>query len=434
MPLPKIPTTAIDCTVLHSAILGFVLGGAGVLGSEIGHVDGDCFYVSAERVRDRFLLGKPVGVISNQGYFVIAKSNEMKKRGIKTGEPLPDALQKCPEGIYVKRDFEWYEVVSKRMLEAVKELSPRVEYYSIDELFFVVPQGEVPQAFAEKVREHILRKVRIPATVGIGRSRALAKLIGDTGKPFGAVALTNEAAEKELLTKLSIEEVTGIAKRRALRLYSYGIQTCLDFINADPRLIRELLTVVGLRLWHELRGEAVEPLHTTRPRHKIISRGGSIGKASGDPVRVWGWTVRNLERFIEALQFHQLKPATIGYQLMYRSGQGAYHRVKLTAPTDRFDLLLDGLKHCWKRCWYPGEVATYMHIFGHDLHAEGESQLGLFEPPSEKAIALAKAKSLINARLGRFTLRSAATLPINDIFVDDANNYESCDIQGKMVF
>src|SRR5437660_607478 len=109
-------------------------------GPFIGHVDADAFYVSAERVRDRFLRDKPVGVISNQGYFVIAKSGEMKKLGITTGEPLPDAMKKCPDGIYVKRDFQWYEVVSKKLLEAVKELSPRVEYYSIDELFFMVPK------------------------------------------------------------------------------------------------------------------------------------------------------------------------------------------------------------------------------------------------------------------------------------------------------
>lgn len=68
-------------------------------GPLIGHVDADSFYVNAERVRDRFLRDKPVGVISNQGYFVIAKSGEMKNLGITTGEPLPDAVKKCPDGI-----------------------------------------------------------------------------------------------------------------------------------------------------------------------------------------------------------------------------------------------------------------------------------------------------------------------------------------------
>src|SRR5207253_8954604 len=96
----------------------------------IGHLDADCFYISAERVRNDFLNDKPIGVLGNQGAFVIAKSYEMKASGVKTGEPIWEALVKCPQGVYVKRDFRWYEVLSRRMLEVVHEFSPRVEYYS----------------------------------------------------------------------------------------------------------------------------------------------------------------------------------------------------------------------------------------------------------------------------------------------------------------
>src|SRR5450432_3801541 len=110
----------------------------------IGHLDADCFYVSAERVRDAFLVGKPVGVWGNQGACVIAKSYEMKGAGVSTGMPIWDALVKCPDGVYIKRDFRWYEVLSRLMLEVVHEISPRVEYYSIDEFFFLAaaPQGK----------------------------------------------------------------------------------------------------------------------------------------------------------------------------------------------------------------------------------------------------------------------------------------------------
>src|SRR3954470_18399856 len=98
----------------------------------VGHLDADCFYVSPERVRDSFLVGKPVGVLGNQGACVIAKSFEMKAAGVKTGEPIWEATKKCPRGVYLKRGFRWYEVLSRRLLEAVRELSPQVEYYSID--------------------------------------------------------------------------------------------------------------------------------------------------------------------------------------------------------------------------------------------------------------------------------------------------------------
>jgi nucleotidyltransferase/DNA polymerase involved in DNA repair len=178
----------------------------------IGHLDADCFYVSAERVRNTFLLQKPVGVLGNHGACVIAKSYEMKAAGVKTGEPVWDAVKKCPDGIYVKRDFRWYEVLSREMLRVVREFSPRVEYYSIDEFFFeALPyQGRSLQHTAEVIRDHIKKAIGVPVTVGIARSKTLAKLISDTAKPFGALAVLDPASETALLANRSVEDITGI--------------------------------------------------------------------------------------------------------------------------------------------------------------------------------------------------------------------------------
>ena len=201
----------------------------------IVHLDAGCFYVSAERVRDEFLLGKPVGVLGNQGACVIAKSYEMKAAGVQTGEPIWDARAKCPEGVYLKRDFRWYEVLSRRMLDVVREFSPQVEYYSIDEFFFsaLTAPGSSLQATAEAIRERVWQAVRVPVTVGIARTRTLAKLVSDTAKPYGARALVGEEAERALLSTLPVTEITGIAGRRAARLAPYGISSCLDLARAD---------------------------------------------------------------------------------------------------------------------------------------------------------------------------------------------------------
>src|SRR5436190_7702750 len=102
----------------------------------VAHLDADSFYVSAERVRHPELLGKPVRVLGNNGACVIAKSYEMKAAGVKTGTPVWDAAKLCPEGVYVKRDFRWYEVLSRQMLAIVSGFAERTEYYSIDEFFF----------------------------------------------------------------------------------------------------------------------------------------------------------------------------------------------------------------------------------------------------------------------------------------------------------
>jgi len=88
----------------------------------VGHLDADCFYCSAERVRLRHLRGLPVGILGNQGACVIAKSYEAKAKGIKTRVPIWDAVKLVPEMIFVKRDFRWYEVLSRKMLAIVRRL------------------------------------------------------------------------------------------------------------------------------------------------------------------------------------------------------------------------------------------------------------------------------------------------------------------------
>jgi nucleotidyltransferase/DNA polymerase involved in DNA repair len=402
----------------------------------IGHVDADCFYVSAERVRFPFLCGKPVGVLGNQGACVIAKSYEMKAHGIQTGEPIWDARKKCPNGVYLKRDFRWYEVLSRKMLAEVRLLSPAVEYYSIDEFFFdaTLPPGQSPQELAEALRDRFKAVVGVPATVGIARSKSLAKLVSDNAKPFGALALTDPDAERALLDRLPVTAITGIAARRAARLESLGVRSCLDFALADRRRIRRLLTVVGEVLWWELNGTPVQPLYTERPPHKVLSRGGSLGGPTADPDRLHAWLARNTERLVEELEYHAVAAGRLQVIIMHWNGGTGAHEIDLAQPTDRFDRLLDAGKQCFVRSWVPGVAASRMHLIATRLRRPGFVQQGLFEPPERQARAIAKLKREVNAKVGRFALRSGATLPLYDVYRDREQGYDVCDIRGKMCF
>jgi DNA polymerase V len=401
-----------------------------------GHLDADCFYVSAERVRDAFLRGKPVGVLGNQGACVIAKSYEMKAAGVKTGTPIWDALKLCPDGVYIKRDFRWYEVLSRLMLEAVRRFSPSVEYYSIDEFFFhAIPYRGLPlQQTAEAMRDHILRTIGVPVTVGIARTRTLAKLVSDTGKPFGAVALLDPDAERTLLGRLPVTEISGVAGRRAARLSAFGVRTCLDLASADRPLVKKLLTVVGEALWWELNGDPVIPLHTDRPPHKMLARGGSLGGQTDDPERLNGWVTRNVERLVEELEHHIVQVGSLSVYVTHKDGSEGVARKGMASPTDRFDLLLATAQACFRRAWRPGRPATYMHVVASNLRRPGSFQPGLFDESPGVAAAVAKVKRQVNARLGRFTLRSGATLPLHDVYRDEAQQYDICDVRGKICF
>lgn len=388
----------------------------------IGHLDADCFYVSAERVRRPALKGLPVGVLGNQGACVIAKSYEMKAYGVGTGQPIWEAVRLCPSGIYIKRDFRWYEVISRLMLDEVKTVSPLVEYYSIDEFFFDA-NGVNPWT----LQQQILQKLGVPVTIGISRTRTLAKLASDAGKPFGCCVLTKDDDIADYLERMPIQEITGIASRSAEKLAAFGIRTCGEFRRSDPKLINKLLTKVGEGLYWELHGKQIQKINTTRPMHKNIARGGSIGESSSDSEIINAWLVRNVERLVEAMFWNRYLANRLTLSVAYKRG-GNTHSTSLPEASGASEVLLPAAKYLLSLC--AKGVVTHMHLIADELQYSGTHQRSLFaSAPRIDAI-----KRMVNEKLGRFTVRSAETLAIDELYRDEAHNYEICDVQGKTCF
>jgi nucleotidyltransferase/DNA polymerase involved in DNA repair len=398
----------------------------------IGHLDADCFYVSAERRRNAALCGLPVGVLGNHGACVIAKSYEMKAAGVKTGMPIWDALKICPEAVYVKRDFEWYEVLSRRLLSLVRQTSPHVEYYSIDEMFFLSEISQVAELRVLQAR--ILDHVGVPVSIGVATTKTLAKLASDSSKPFGCRVACDEAARCDLLMGRPVTDVTGIAGRSQRRLAPYGIATCDQFVAADRRLIRRLLTKRGEDLWWELNGTSTIPIASTRLRHKFVARGGSLGRATADEDRLRAFVVRNLERLVEALAFYRLGCDELTLDLSFRPTGRRVQRASLLATTWGFEELLGPALMLLERACRNEDPVHYMHVIAGQLRSRGDAQRSLFPTQDARSEQLARLKHQVNETLGRFALRSGATLPLADVYHDPANAYDICDIYGKTCF
>jgi hypothetical protein len=228
--------------------------------------------------------------------------------------------------------------------------------------------------------------------------------------------------------------VSGIADRRAARLAPYGITTCLDLALADRRLVRWLLTITGEALWYELNGEAVLPFYTERPPHKMLSRGGSLGGPTEQPERMYAWLARNVERLVEELEFHVVRTGALSVYIMHKDGSGGCARMVLPTHTDRFDLLMEAARPALAKAWSADRPATRMHVIASQLRRPGFVQLGLFDPPAERAATVARLKREVNAEVGRFALRSGATLALADVYRDEAQSYDICDVRGKICF
>lgn len=399
----------------------------------IGHVDADCFYVSAERVRYPYLRGLPVAVLGNHGACIIAKSYEMKAAGVATGGPIWEAVPICPQAVYVKRDFTWYEVLSRKLLALVQQMSPRVEFYSIDEMFFEVK--DAPLATARGLQQAVLQQIGVPVSVGVARTKTLAKLVSDSSKPFGCGVAITRAEVDALLGARPVEDITGIARRSARKLAEHGIRTCAEFARADRAFIRWLMTKRGEDLWWELNGTPVLPVLTARPTHKFVSRGGSIGRATCDQGRVHAFVVRNVERLVEALHYYRLVCDQLVLSLLFTDAPEQSRRASLLGSTSGFERLLEAALELLPRAWQPPSAAVhYMHVIAGQLRPVGRRQLGLFDHREKQRALVAELKRAINDRSGRFALRSGSTLPLADVYGDPANAYDICDIHGKMCF
>lgn len=258
----------------------------------------------------------------------------------------------------------------------------------------------------------------------------LAKLVTNAHKPFGYGVVLNESERIDLLRDRPVIDLCGIAHRSANKLAAYGIHTCEDFANADWRFIRKRLHKPGEDLWYELNGDPVKPTLTKRPAHKFVARGGSIGKASNDPIRVKAFVVRNVERLVEALDYYQLSANQLALELEFTGQDGRSARCNLMGSRNDFDAILQAALFLLPFAWQPLDAKVhYMYVIAGDLTSTFNRQLSLFDQSPSRDL-----KYAINKAVGRFALRSAATLPLTDVYANSANDFDICDIPEKTCF
>jgi DNA polymerase V len=124
----------------------------------------------------------------------------------------------------------------------------------------------------------------------------------------------------------------------------------------------------------------------------------------------------------------------LGVSLAWKDGESSSGVCKLPVPSDRFDELLDGARSALRRAYLPRGVATHMHVVAPELRRARGFQLSLFDPPDPKREAVARVKTAINDRYGRLKLRSASTLYLPAVYADPANDFDICDVRGKVCF
>ena len=196
---------------------------------------------------------------------ILAKSAPAKQYGIQTGEPLFQALEKCPDLEVIQPDYALYVQASRSFVKMLRTFSPVVEQYSIDEAWVDMTGTErlwgSPRLAAEQMRRKIHEELGFTVNVGISSNKLLAKMAGDFEKPDKVHTLFPEEMEKKFYP-LPVRDLflVGAATERKLKLL--GIYTIGDLAGADLNLLKKRLGKHGETIWHLANGrnaDAVTP-------------------------------------------------------------------------------------------------------------------------------------------------------------------------------
>lgn len=236
----------------------------------IFHIDVNSAFLSWEAVyRIRHLGGTldlrtvPSAVggdISKRHGIILAKSVPAKKYHIKTGEPVTDALRKCPELKLVPPNYELYEKNSKAFINILKKYSDKIEQYSIDEAFVDMTGTELlfgsPVAAAAAIKDEIYHTLGFTVNVGISDKKLLAKMASDFEKPNLVHTLfTKDIRQK--MWPLPVRDLFLVGSASEKKLHAIGIQTIGDLAAADIHVLRSILKKHGEVIWNFANGQDV---------------------------------------------------------------------------------------------------------------------------------------------------------------------------------
>jgi len=227
-------------------------------------IDCNNFYASCERVFNPSLNGVPIVVLSNNDGCVIARSNEAKALGVPMGAAYFEyekILSKNGVKVF-SSNFALYGDMSSRVMNIISRYCDEVEIYSIDEafLFFKGFDHYDLEAYAKEIKNYVFRATGIPVSIGIAKSKALAKAANRVAKKFpertkGVYFMDSEEKRKKVLKWIKVPDVWGIGARYAKMLELHRVRTALEFAELPDDFVRDKMTVMGLRLKHDLMGK-----------------------------------------------------------------------------------------------------------------------------------------------------------------------------------
>lgn len=394
--------------------------------SLIGLLDCNNFYVSCERLFRPDLQNRPVVVLSNNDGCVIARSNEVKKMGVPMGAPyfqIRELLASHNTAVF-SSNFSLYGDISSRVMSVVESLSPRVEVYSIDEVFIDFTGVSSPLELGNHIRSQVLKQVGIPTCIGISSTKTLSKVANRIAKKDdsynGVCLLLDDQEIDQKLHNIHPVDIWGIGRKSAEKLSTFSITTALQLKNTDPKWMRRHFTITGERIIHELNGLSCLQLDDIMEPRKSMQVTRTFAYGITDYLLLREKIASFAARLGEKLRQHQLAAPTVS--VFVRTNQHKHtishyqncSSSSLPFPANDDFTLIDICTRLFNGLYRPGFSFHKAGVSVYDLVSTQENkpvQLSLFkqqETINPKTANLMKSMDALNNKFGRGTIHVAS--------------------------
>ena len=384
-------------------------------------IDCNNFYASCERLFRPDLQTVPIVVLSNNDGCVIARSNEAKVLGIAMGVPYFKIKAFCQvHHVQVfSSNYTLYGDLSHRVMSIIEQNWTDVEIYSIDEAFLNLKSLScaIQNSFCHDLQKRILKDTGIPTSIGLGRTKTLAKIANHLAKKIIKTPVVNFDDVPGALNNIAISEVWGVGRQWQKKLIQQGIHTAADLAKANPQYIKEVFNITLMRTALELRGIPCAKLDESVKKKSIVSSK-SFGSLQTDYSALAEAITSHCTRAYEKMRQQELITAHLSVFVQsnrFRLDLPQYSNAvsfKLIHATDDLCYLTRVAKFCLKKIYKEGIHYQKVGVLMSHLMDKSHQQLDLFNQPHDEKIAKTNRTldvfDAINQKFGRHTLSLAA--------------------------
>ena len=375
----------------------------------IALIDCDSFFVSCERKLNPKLNAKPVCVVSGERGCVIARSIEAKEMGIPMGQPLFMAKKEFPKAIYINANHYNYAQISDQVMSFLKNFSPTVEVYSIDEAF--VDLTGLSKLYkknyydlAKYIRDEIAQQIGVPVSVGVSRTKALAKLASDKSKTTkDHVYIAGKCGITRLLKTSEIGEIWGIGRRLEPKLRGHGIYTAYDYIQKNDIWLKSRFGKLGLELKYELMGNMINKISTEIQVPKSIMDTKSFPEFSKDLNYLKNELMIHIHSACRKLRKADCKCKSIGVIIKTKDFRTIVEKINLEHATNFEFEISEFAMPILEKLFNQQEIYRSIGILLENFNPCENEQKSLFEDTErrDKNEKLGKSLDKLEAKFGR---------------------------------